>query len=148
MGKGKLWEHILYKILLLDYIKDDFALEFQNATIKITMGLLLFIVGPFVFEKNPSMFQNITYFDARIWGVILIALGSSHIYALLHKKKLMRKNILFVAGCLWLTLGASLVLSNPISFMPWMYIVFAFTSFRCYLCIQHFNRFQLHTTLG
>jgi len=139
-------ERLLYKILLLDYIKDDYALEFQNASIKMVVGWVLFIFGPHAFEKYPETFMYARWMDARIWALMFIFISSVHLYGLVKRKKLLRKNSLLAAGTLWLWFGISIWFANKTAFNPYIYFFFMLSSFRCYLCIQVFNRFKLHIT--
>lgn len=148
MQKESFFERLLYKILLLDYIKDDYALEFQNASIKLVVGFLLFIIGPYIFPKYGDVYRYLNFFDARVWGLIFVTIGVVHIYALFNKKHSLRKNILLVAGVLWLWFGMLIFIGTSISFMPYIAAVFCFSSFRCYLCIQFFDRFEMEKTVG
>jgi hypothetical protein len=142
------FERFLYKILLLDYIKDDYALEFQNASIKIVVGSILFSLGPFAFDKYPETFQYVQWLDARFWGMLFILVGSVHLYGLFKRKRVLRKNVLLLAGTLWTWFGLSIWFANWMAFNPYIYFFFALSSFRCYLCIHVFKRFELHVTAG
>lgn len=148
MFAEKAFERFLYKILLLDWIKDDYALEFQNASIKIVVGTILFVLGPSAFDRYHETFMYVQWMDARLWGLLFMTVGGIHLYGLFNKKKLLRKNSLLAAGILWLWFGSSIWFANKYAFNPYIYFFFMLSSFRCYLCIQVFDRFRLHTTVG
>ncbi len=139
-------ERILHKLLLLDYIKDQYALEFQNSCIKIVVGFLLLTMGNIAFEKYAVIYKYVAIIDPVIWGLMFIAIGATHLYCLFYRKIKLRKNILWVAGVTWTTFGSSIIIADPNVFVGYIYMIIAITCFRCYICIQIFNRFNIDLT--
>lgn len=141
-------EHVLRKVLLIDYIRDGYALEFQNSCVKIVIGLVFLLIGPLTFSTNPEMYRFVAWIPPRAWGILFITLGISHLVSLFGKYKQTRKNILLIAGGIWVWFSSSLLFGSPASPVGYVYLVFSLSTFRCYLCIRFFKRFDLHDTSG
>jgi hypothetical protein len=138
------FSNFLRKVLLLDYIKDAQALEFQNSFIKIVIGLMFLVSNGTTFYAHSNLYNYVRWLHPHWWGFIFLACGVFHQYCLFKNKKQGRKNILWFAGVLWVSFASSLLLGDVRALSGYIYLIFAISSFRCYLAIQVFKRFDYH----
>jgi hypothetical protein len=128
-------------------VQPEYALEMQQATLIVLLGVWLAIADTFDVSNVYTVMASIA--SQLVWSVIFITIGLIQIYVITfdHKWQFcvfnvtidcqwIRKHILLIKGAMWFTLFMGVVFGDWRALSAPMYFIFAFNAFRSFFCIR------------
>lgn len=133
--------------LLCKLVQPEYALEMQQATLIVLLGIWLGIADTFDVSHVYSVMAAIA--PQFVWSIVFIIIGLTQIYVITAKHnwqfnafgstvncQWIRKHILLVKGAMWFTLFMGVIFGDWRALSAPIYFIFAFNAFRSFFCIR------------